>query len=226
MKNNKKTLLILLLPTALTVYFIFWILIPSIQAHNDLQKNYKVTLADYNNLRTRVDMLKNNKKLLEETKELNRQTSDFYIQLPSEFEDEFLLLDFGKFSKDTGTKIISLNAGAEKEVQIKTEEKSKKKRGRRRKKTAPVLPLNIYEKTFDFTITGYYNKTINFVKTLENYQRKFILNGISAQISKNDEKNPNPKIELIITGSAFTAVNNPAFFNQKKLKQNNGDLKL
>ena len=211
MKKNKKILLIILLPVALTMYFIFWVLVPSIQNYNDLGKKVKQTEMTCKTTLEQVEKLKNNKMLLEDIEELDKTIADFGIQLPSEFEDEFLLVDLSMFSIDTKTKIHSLNAKTEKAIEIKKEEVQRKSR-RRKKEENPVFPLTVYEKPFEFKIVGKYNDTIAFINALENYQRKFIISGVSAQISKSDEKNPNPRIELTINGSSYKAVDNPSFF--------------
>ena len=211
MKKNKKILLILLLPFALTMYFVFWVLVPTIQNYNNLSQKVQQTEETYEQTFAQVEKLKNNKMLLEEIEELNQTISDFEVQLPSEFEDEFLLVDLSTFSMDTKTKINSLSAKTEKALEIKKEEKRRTSR-RRVKEDDPVLPLNVYEKPFEFKIVGKYNDSIAFVNMLENYQRKFIISSVSAQISKNDEKNPNPKIELTIDGSSYKAIKNPLFF--------------
>ena len=214
MKNSKKTILITLIPAALTLYFITQVLCPAIQNYNDLRNKFIETKNTYKETQTSVEQLQNNKKILTELAELNNQVADFDIQIPSEFEDEYFLVDLGKFSINTATKIIALDSKKEKPFEItnpnddqnKTSKKRKSKRMKQEEQ--PVYPLTIYEKPFEIKTLGHYNKIINFVSRLENYQRKFIINGVSAEISKNDEANPNPKIELKIEGSTFKAVKN------------------
>jgi len=214
MKNSKKTILITLIPAVLTLLFITQVLFPAIQNYNDLRNKFIETKNTYKETQIRVEQLQNNKKLLTELAELNNKVADFDIQIPSEFEDEFFLVDLGKFSINTATKIIALDSKKEKAFEINNpngdQDKTSKKNKHRRKKQEeqPVYPLTIYEKPFEIKTLGHYNKIINFVSCLENYQRKFIINGVSAEISKNDEANPNPKIELKIEGSTFKAVKN------------------
>ncbi|HBG49330.1 MAG TPA: hypothetical protein DDW90_07495 [Cyanobacteria bacterium UBA9971] len=214
MKNSKKTILITLIPAALTLLFITQVLFPAIQNYNDLRNKFIETKNTYKETQIRVEQLQNNKKILTEIAELNNQVTDFDIQIPSEFEDEYFLVDLGKFSINTATKIIALDSKKEKPFEItnpnddqnKTSQKTKHRR--KKQEEQPVYPLTIYEKPFEIKTLGHYNKIINFVSCLENYQRKFIINGVSAEISKNDEANPNPKIELKIEGSTFKAVEN------------------
>lgn len=216
MKNSKKTLLITLIPAALTLYFITQVLFPAIQNYIDLTNKFNETRNSYKETQASVNQLQNNEKILKEIEELNNKVADFDIQIPSEFEDEFFLVDLGKFSINTATKIIALDTKTEKEFKIinqtdKQNNTSNKTKHRRKKlEEEPVYPLTIYEKPFEIKTLGNYNKIINFVSCLENYQRKFIINGVSAQISKNDESNPDPKIELKIEGSTFKAVRNLA----------------
>lgn len=221
MNKHKKAILIILLPAVMTLYFIFWILVPSIQNLIELKDKFKQTKATYNQQYAQVQTLKNNKKLIKEIAEINSKVSDFDIQMPSEFQDEFLLVDLSTFSVKTKTKIISLDAKTEKEVKIanSNDDKKKKKRKKGKKEEKSNSPLNILEKPFEFKVLGHYNSTITFVKMLESYQRKFIINGISAQISKNDERNPNPKIELTITGSTYKSLENPNFLEPEDKKE-------
>ena len=223
MKNSKKTILITLLPAVLTLYFISQVLVPAIGNYKDLREKFNETKILYKETQAKIEQLQNNKKLLKETAELNNQVADFDIQIPSEFEDEFFLVDLGKFSIDTQTKILSLNSKKEKAVEIinpndeqnKISTKNKKKK-RKKQEEQPASPLTIYEKSFEIKTLGNYNQIINFVSILENYQRKFIINGVSAQISKNDETNPNPKIELTIEGSTFKSTKNLAVSESEK----------
>jgi len=215
MKYSKKTLLITLLPAAVTLYFITQVLVPSVNNYNEQRSKYDEAKQLCEETQTSIDELQNNKKLLKEAAELNNQTADFDIRIPSEFQDEFFLADLGKFSAGTATQIISLDSKNENEFTIsnpaddKNKISKKKKKSRRKKaEDTPLLPLTIYEKTFEIKVLGHYNQVINFVDTLENYQRKFIINGVSVEISKSDDKNPNPKIELKIEGSTFKQVRN------------------
>jgi len=214
MKNSKKTILITLIPAVLTVYFISQVLFPAIENYKDLREKFNETKNTCKEAQAKIEELQNNKKLLKETEELNNQVADFDVQLPSAFQDEFFLVDLGKFSINTATQIIALDSKKEKEFAISNPNIDQNKisknnrRSSRKQEAPPLLPLSIYEKPFEIKTLGHYNEIINFVSRLENYQRKFIINGVSAQISKNDEKNPNPKIELTIEGSTFKAVKN------------------
>lgn len=214
MNKAKKTMLITLIPAALTIFFIAKVLFPAIGNYTELREKFNKTETIYKETKASVEELENNKTLLKEMEDLNNQVADFDIQIPSEFQDEFFLIDLGRFSIKTKTNIIALNSKKEKEFAIKNSEdnqnkKSLKKKKRRKKvEEISISPLTIYEKSFEIKNLGHYNESLNFVKNLENYQRKFIINEISAQISKNDEKNPNPKIELKIEGSTFKSVKN------------------
>lgn len=217
MNKSRKTLLIVLMPALLTLYFIARVLFPAIGEYSKVMEQFKETKKTYQETQASIEDLQNNKKVLSELSELNKQVSDFDIQVPSEFQDEFLLVDLEKFSKSTLTRIISLDSKKEKEISIKNsaddkDKKSKKKsknKKQSKKKKEKALPLIIYEKPFEIKTVGYYNNEIKFINLLENYQRKFVINGVSAQISKNDENNPNPRIELTIEGSTFKAVKTP-----------------
>jgi Tfp pilus assembly protein PilO len=224
MNNSKKTILITLIPAVLTLYFISQVLFPAIGNYNALREKFNETKAIYQETQAKIEQLQNNKKLLKETEELNNQVADFDIQMPPEFEDEFFLVDLDKFSITTETKIISLNSKKEKEIEInisngekdKNKTSGKKKKSKKKKAEQQIFPLTIYEKPFEIKTQGHYNQVISFVSSLENYQRKFIINGVSAQISKNDDKNPDPKIELTIEGSTFKAVKNIANSESEK----------
>jgi len=222
MKNSKKTILITLIPAALTLYFITQVLVPAVGNYNDLRNKFIETKNIYKETQASIEQLKNNKKLLKETEELNKQIADFDLQIPSEFEDEFFLVDLSKFSINTATQILALDSKKEKEFTINTlkdenDKTSKKKHKSKRKKQEDqtISPVTVYEKPFEIKTLGDYNRIISLVSLLENYQRKFIINGVSAKISKNDEKNPNPKIELTIEGSTFKAVSNVTDFESK-----------
>ncbi len=223
MNNSKKTLLLMLIPVALTLYFIVRIFFPAVESYLNLREQYIQTLDTYKQTQESVEELKDNKKLFVELEKLNNQVADFEIQIPSEFQDEFFLIDIENFSINTGTKIIALDCRKEKELEIKdpqeekNKEKSKKSTQKKKKKNSKekqVSPLAIWEKPFEVKIVGHYKQALGFVNLLENYQRKFIINGISAKISKSDENNPNPKIELTIQGSTYkkveTVVEEPA----------------
>lgn len=223
MKNSKKIILITLIPAMLTLYFVSQVLFPAIGHYSDLREKFIETKNTYKETQANVKELQNNKKLLKELEELNNQVADFDIQMPSEFEDEFFLVDLGKFSINTATKITALDSKKEKEFAINNLDNdknklNKKKRRSKKQEEQPTSPLLIYEKPFEIKILGHYNQIISFVSRLENYQRKFIINGVSAQISKDDEKNPNPKIELTIEGSTFKTVKNLDSNNLEEIK--------
>jgi hypothetical protein len=208
MDNSKKTILIMIIPAMLTLYFIARVLFPAIETYRDTKSKFLQTSQTCQQEQAKLDELKDNKILLDELKELNAQVADFEIQTPAEFFDEFFLTDLGKFAINTGTRVISLNSKEEKEFEVKPVEKQKKKNKRSKKtEVKPLNPLSIYQKPFEIKAEAHYNQAIAFVENLEDYQRKFIISGISAQIAKSDEKNPNPKIELTIEGSTFKAIN-------------------
>lgn len=215
MKNSKKSILITLIPAVLTLYFITQVLFPAISNYSDLRGKYNDTKAEYQDTNTKIEQLKNNKKILNNIDELNNQVADFDVQVPPDFEDEFFLVDLEKFSINTATKILSLNSKREKVFEIRSPDsdkdktsKKKKKKSKKKQDKKTDLPLTIYEKPFEIKTLGHYNQIINFVNCLEIYQRKFIIDGVSAEISQSDESNPNPKIELTIEGSTFKAVEN------------------
>jgi len=213
MNNSKKTLLIALFPVVITVYFIMQILVPTVKDYLSLRDKYAEAITSYKETHARIEELQNNKKLFSELNELNNNLADFEVQVPAEFEDEFFLSDLERFSGETSTKIISLDSKKEKELEIisQSEEKTKKSRkGKRSKKSdqSQMLPLSVWERPFEFKVEGRFAKTIAFIDLLENYQRKFIINGVSAKISKSDENNPNPKIELTVQGSIYKQTKN------------------
>lgn len=218
MQNSKKTILISLIPAMLTLYFIAQVLYPSVQKYLDSREKFHQGINTYKETMANIEGLKNNKKLLEEMQELNEQASEFDIEIPQEFQDEYFIVDLNKFSLNTSTKIISLSSNKEKEMEISTssDKKQKSKRKKHHKEEQPLLPLSIWEKPFQLKTLGHYSEVISFIDCLEGYQRKFIINGISAQISKNDDKNPNPKIEITIEGSTYRTVKNPEILESEE----------
>lgn len=224
MKNNKKFVLISLIPALLAVYFIFARLVPSINLYIALNEQYKDTFAVYKQTKSNVGELENNKKLLKEIAELNAIIPDFSTQAPKDFDDEYFLIDLGKFSEETSAKLISLTSKKPKEIEIeeadstkkdnkdnkdKGAKKEKSNKGKKKgKKKKEALPLSIYEKEFEIKTLGKYPEVIAFMQNLENYQRKFIIQSISAEIAKEDENKSNPRVELTITGTTYKALKN------------------
>jgi len=211
MENSKKIIYITLIPALLTLYFIVRILVPSFGSYGDLRAKYLETKENCKETQESIEKLKDNKKYLAEIEKLNERVYDFDTSIPSEFQDEFFLVDIGKFSESASTKVTSVSAKAEKEYKIipavsQDDKKNKKKKKKtKKKKDVPENPILIYEKPFEIKVLGNYKQVIKFVKNLENYQRKFLITGISAEIAKDDDKKANPRIELTIEGSTFKA---------------------
>jgi len=218
MENSKKIIYITLIPALLTLYFIVRILIPAFGEYGDLRSKYLETQDSYQETQESVDKLKDNKKYLAEIEKLNERVFDFDIQVPSDFQDEYFLVDIGKFSQVSSAKIITVNAKAEKEYKIsppaskddKKDKKKKRKKKSDKKKDASENPLVIYEKPFEIKVLGSYKQVIKFVQSLENYQRKFLITGVSAEIAKDDDTKANPRIELTIEGSTFKSEKSAA----------------
>jgi hypothetical protein len=60
----------------------------------------------------------------------------------------------------------------------------------------------------EITTVAYYNQIIDFIKYLENYQRKINIDSISTKVFEQDKLRPNPRVELKINGSIYKSTVN------------------
>lgn len=224
--KSKKLIFLILIPIALTLFFIVKFTLPVVKDYFDLKKDIKKETIAIKNLEKSIKTLKANKSLENELEKLNLELFGFDIEFPSEFKDEILLIDLEMFADEATNKIVELQSSNEKEIKIvnpdEEENKTKRRsrRSRRSKQEEVIPPLEITEKSFSINTVAYYSQIIDFVGFLENYQRKININGISAKVFNEDKDNPNPRIELQIDGSTYKSKINKLQNNDEKEKEN------
>lgn len=221
MDNTKKTILMCLIPVALTIFFIVQFTVPAISKYFNLNKQIEQEKVAIKNIKSKLNLLRANKSMAQELERLNTELIGFDVEFPSDFRDEILLIDFEIFANEAVNRIVGIKTSVEQEVEIidPNAVPDNKKMASRRKKEEPVKPVRIIEKTFDVNTVAYYNELIDFVKFLENYQRKINIKSITAEIFDDDSENPNPRIDLQIQASAYKSViNNKEEENDEKSK--------
>jgi len=198
--NNKsnKILLISLLPCLLTFIFIVYILFPSIGKYSEtIQKIKEKTLA-YTETQKQINKLNENKALFNKIQKLKNDLATFDIEIPSESDLAVLLVDLERFAQKNKVKITNFSTKNEKEIDIVLPEKNKTKKHKKKKRKKDQSPVKLSTIPIEITILGYYKDNLNFINSLEKYQRKIIINEITASNFKEDEKNANPRVEMSI----------------------------
>ena len=213
MKNLKKILILSIILAILTAFFVTRFTVPSVQKFMDLKKELAQAKIDINTVKDNIENLKQNKLLENNLKNINRELENYDIEFPSELGGEVLLIDLETFSNESLNKMLSLQLLAERETNYAApeEEKAKTKSSqsaKAKKEEKPVSPVVITEKPLEIATVAYYSQIIDFIKYLENYQRKININSISTKVYDQDKMRPNPRVELKINGSIYKSTVN------------------
>jgi Tfp pilus assembly protein PilO len=172
--------------------------------------------------KSRLDSLNNNNGLLKKIKELNQELGNFDINVPSEDNLSILLIDLEKFAESFNVKVLSLNSKPETEKElIDPKKKSKSTKPVRKKKT--LSPL--YSIPLEISAIGYYQDILNFIDTLENYERKVIIDSIRVENYKEDKFTSNPRVEITINCEIYRFNNQNIELTENKDQDNKDDNK-
>lgn len=214
MNKSKKVLLISLLPVFLTLLFIVYVLVPSIQNMDKTYKELKEEQAAYNEAESKLNTLKSNQKLKNSIAELNSKLNDFNYKFPVDNELSVFLVDLEKYAQSYNVKVISLSSSNDKEIKIidpkqeELEKKNKNKKSRRNVKKE-ISPVKLSQIPLDINAVGYYTDIIKFVNFLENYQRQIVIDGIKVNGSKEikgENQEVKPKLEISLKAKVYTFV--------------------
>lgn len=218
MKNLKKIVILSILLAILTVFFIMRFTVPSVQKAMDLKKELAQAKTDVSTVKTSIENLKQNKLLKKKLTQLNNELEDFDIEFPTEYGSEVLLIDLETFTHESMNRIFALQLFTEKETNYATPEEEQSKTNTRQtvaqkaktnKSASPAPPVLIMEKPIEIKTVAYYNQIIDFIKYLENYQRKINIESISTAVFDQDKARPNPRVELKINGNIYRSAINP-----------------
>jgi len=212
MNNLRKIILMSLIPVLLTIFFIVQFTVPSVKEYFNLKKEIKSEKTEIKDIKSNLERLNANKKLVSKLNGLNIELADFDTEFPSTFKDAILLIDLEMFADKTINHIVRVISKPEKTIDIIDPSSPKKKNRRRRRrnnnKEKAVPPVTVIEKPFELSTVAYYNQIIDFVTFLEDYQRKIDIQSIYTQVFSEDKDNPNPKVELKIKGNIYKSIIN------------------
>lgn len=207
MDKSKKILLISLIPVALTLVFVVYLLMPSIDGYKVAKEDLQTEQESFDETRQKLDLKHENSRLLKEVRKLQGKLGSFKVEVPFVNEDEeaILLVDLDKFSRFSNVKITSMGLSQEKLIEIKKDDQ-KKKKSRKRKAQEEKAPMELSVIPFDIKITGYYPDLLKFVDALEKYQRKIVISSISASSEQKNDKANN--VEMTISCNIYRLVKN------------------
>lgn len=214
MSKSQKIILISILPALLTLVFIVYFVAPAIGNMNKLKGELKEEQLAYAETQSKVESLKQDKKLLKKVEELRIKLFNFDTQVPAEDELAILLVDLEKFSKAFNVKVYTLNSGAEKTLEIidpkeqLSEDKTKAKNTRKARKKVEDKPVTLVKIPLEIMVMGYYSDVLNFINTLENYQRKTSIESILVSNYRKDKDNIKPRVELTINCAVYKLISN------------------
>lgn len=209
MDKSKKILLISLIPVALTLVFVVYLLMPSIDGYKVAQEELQTEQESFDETRQKLDLKHENSRLLKEVRKLQSKLGSFKVEVPFVNEDEeaILLVDLDKFSIFSNVKITSMGLNQEKLIEIKKDDQ-KKKKSRKRKDNQEKAPMELSVIPFDIKISGNYPDLLKFVDALEKYQRKIVISSISASSEQKNDKANN--VEMTINCNIYRLVKNDA----------------
>jgi len=212
MNKSRKVLLISLLPVFLTLLFIAYILVPSIQEMAQTYQKLNDEKKSYNEKQSQLSLLRQDQELTKKIQDLNNELSDFNYRFPPENDLTVFLVDLEKYAQSYNVKVISLSSDEEKSVEIidpkkiALEEKKKKKRFDTKEEE---LPITLSEIPLSINVSGYFPDVVKFVNFLEKYQRQVAIDGIKisgAKDVKNEVQSVKPQLEMEIKAKVYTVV--------------------
>ncbi len=224
MNNLKKIILLSLIPTFLTVFFVAKFTIPSVKQYFKLKEQIDSEKIVIKEIKSNIKVLKANKMLLDKLNRLKAELTGFDVEFPSELKDEILLIDLEMFANKTINKIFKVRSMPEVEVKITDPSKQKTENKNRSRRTVnkpeEVKPVTIMQKPLEINTVAYYNEIIDFVTFLEDYQRKVNIEGIYTNVFNEDKDMPNPRVELNIKGNIYKSTVNKKVKTPQKTNEN------
>lgn len=206
MNSSKKILLISLIPGILTLVFILYILLPVIGKMDRVKDNLEAEKASYSAIQSKIASFKADKALLNKIQKLKDEIPDFDIKVPPKNELAILLYDTEKFAGGAKVKISSVTTKTPKSVDIidpKTIAQQNSNTQRKKKKTDDT-PAKLIELPLEIVVVGYYPDVLRFIGSIENYQRKVMVNGVSVENYSDDKDKPVPRVQMAIDCSVYT----------------------
>ncbi|MDD3013438.1 MAG: hypothetical protein PHC34_07015 [Candidatus Gastranaerophilales bacterium] len=201
MDRTKRILVLSLIPMLLTLIFIIYLVVPTVTMFNGLNKEFKQEKSSYIEDKGKLDTFNNNNNLLKNIEELKQKLGNFDVNVPSEDDLSILLIDLEKFAESFNVKVIGLNSKFEAEKEI-IDPKIKKP-----KTTHPVrkkhVPSPLYSISLEISAVGYYQDILNFINTLENYERKVAISGVKVENYREDKNTSNPRVQMTINCEVF-----------------------
>ncbi len=211
MDKSKKILIISFIPAVLTLLFIVYILVPSIDKMNTSSSELSKAKNSLAENKALLGDLQKKVKYNKELEDLKTKLADFDVKIPSEHDLPILLYDLERFADISKVKISSFKAEREKKLKIvdpKDEKKSKKKSSRKKPAKKEESPYNFSSVPAKVVITGPYLDTLKFVNILENYGRKLVIEDITVSENKKNSKKSKSDIEMQINLKVFKLEKN------------------
>jgi type IV pilus assembly protein PilO len=224
MKKSKKILYLSFIPLALVMVFVLYIIIPVFNDLNLNEQNVENQKIQIENAKIKLEKAEQDQKLIDEVTEMENKLGIFDLQVPERKELEIMLVDIEKFATDSGDKILGLNASPEKIVEItdptkdkddtsvkssdKKEKKTQKTKSRKKKDKKDQGPIILQEIPLEINVLGYYPQIVRFIKKLENYERKIVIESVEARDYNKDSEQASPRIEMKITAKIFILTKN------------------
>lgn len=196
MERSKKIIILSLIPVFLTIIFILYIVVPTVGRLNELNTELKQEKTAYDEDKSQLDELNNNKKLLMSIQKLKEKLGNFDVKVPSEDDLSILLIDLEKFAESFNVKVIALNSRPEIEKVLVDPNKKEEKSTNSVKKKPDPSPL--YSISLEVSAVGYYQDILNFINTLENYERKIAISSVKVENYKEDKETPKPRVQMTI----------------------------
>ncbi len=211
MDKSKKILVISFIPAVLTLLFIVYILVPSMDKMNTSSSDLSKAKNKYEENKTLLNDLQKKVKYNKELEDLKTKLADFDVKIPPEHDLPILLYDLERFADISKVKIASFKAEREKKLKIvdpKEEKKSKKKSSRKKADKKEESPYNFSSVPAKVIITGQYLDTLKFVNILEHYGRTLLIEDITVSENKKSANKSKSEIEMQINLKVFKLVKN------------------
>jgi len=202
MDRTKKILLISIIPAALTLLFIIYILVPSIDKMNLASSELSKANNAFEENQVLYNDLKEKSRFNRELEDLKVKLADFDVKVPAENDLPILLYDLERFADSTNIRISNFKAEREKKLIIvdpKEEKKLKKKNTRKKSdKKSSENPYDFAAIPVKLIITGQYLNTLKFINILQNYGRKIYIEDITVSENKPNDFSSRPDVEMQI----------------------------
>lgn len=209
MDKDKKALLISFIPAFAAIIFLLYVLLPSLMKMQEVKNELNNKENDVSALKTQLLSLEKDQKVIKEVGILRNELNDFDIKVPSEDNLAIFLIDIESFAQKDNIKIISLDAKKTKNVDLSVQADNKAKAGtvnKKSKKKKEILPIALISIPVEIKVVGYYNDIMMFINDVEKYKRATIIEGIEIKDFKDDEKLPQPRIEMSINANIFKVI--------------------